>query len=567
MTDLAEDKERHETKSMWTKRSAGQKPEDIKDPKEARDSPPSVESDLHPYTSLASAKQYNKLLEQYNKLLEHSIFLQQQGNAYEERLLVVEQERNRIAQEFERVKEETRHLQEENAALRERLSSQAPEPSPTGVVNVPSPAAPKTGLPRPLTPEYFEAGMGVALNTWWGSSDRSRGSLRNLLDGIGLPAKFCVLVDVASALQVAGWSGPYSFEPSDTDGGWLWCDSDGGTALVLPADADFFSTPCTQVVLRRIVEGCEELHNKPRFREARKACLLRRESNGGYKVLQKGCVWVEGLPEPPSPRLVLVPVADAQETVPLGPSVPPQNLLAIEFFKEEFDSILSEIKAVKDAIGKERPSAASLAGLLARVNELLAESRQTQKLIARLERTVVSKPTPEELAEPTQESQNEFSGTASEGWWDKAAFVRAYLQVDSSLPYLNRLESLRGALENTLSGIVFNISHLTRGQGDSFSVHQARIEGDGSIVCEQCGRNVGAAQFFVTAQPQPDEPLRFLLPPGPLHATGFPRGYALLLSPAPDLSRSFEIESVIQPGALVEDGRVARALKWVGPAP
>ncbi len=133
----------------------------------------------------------------------------------------------------------------------------------------------------------------AVLNHWWQSGKPDRTGLEELIRRVGLPARFYALANLEGARQSAGSSGPYVFQPSDRDGGWLWCAlRPGGEAVLLPGPRAFVAESSREM-LQRIVQGCEEVRSQPRFRAASAACRAApAEKAGEYRIGSKGVVWV-----------------------------------------------------------------------------------------------------------------------------------------------------------------------------------------------------------------------------------------------------------------------------------
>ena len=183
-----------------------------------------------------------------------------------------------------RLNEEKGMLQVSMNSMEEKLKDWVPPPPPP-----PPPSVP---------PGEYSSALLAVLNRWWQGDNPERSRLREMLKQIGLPAKFYTMTGIEGVMTSVSWNGPYSFQPSDKDGGWLWCDlPTEGDAIVLPADPAFFNTEPMQKILQRVVSGCETLQSKPRFLDASSPCKVTREA-GAYRFSQKGTVRVEGQPQP-----------------------------------------------------------------------------------------------------------------------------------------------------------------------------------------------------------------------------------------------------------------------------
>ncbi len=535
---------------------------------------------VHMYNRLYDQNQ--DLQRQHHALQERYDALERQRNTFREQFRAKEQEWNRLLEESGQVDEEVKRLRDENNSFREILDilnrdvqlcrsckekvvwavAQRTSTTPTSFRRVP---APKTNAEK----------MASVLNRWWSQPDRNREGLKALIQGESLRAHFYSIEDISGSLQTAGWAGPYRFILSEKDGGWLWCESGEQGPLVFPADPDFFNTPGTRAVLQRIILGCEHVDAKPKFVEAREPCTLAREPDNtdAYKVLHKGVVRVEGHPDPgfgkearPSDSAVLESSASPSS---LSDSVSARQAgSAFDEMARKIADLIQAVRADTEATQQARRKAE-------------ADVQALKQEISALRKAVLQNPIPfpsaerEEPArlatvgEPDQtfESPQAEPQPATPSWWNARALAETWGEEDASSRYPERLYRLLAKLAEVFPQVEFRISHLARDQGDSFSVHQGRVENGGSLVCEKCEGAVGAAQFFATAQLLDNGQVLFILPPGLLQATSYPRGYALLLDPSPGPSRPFEIEAITQPGVLGTDGSVARRLTWVGPSP
>ena len=154
------------------------------------------------------------------------------------RLEVIEENDQRrlreLAAENVELRSECERLSQANRAL--KMSAGRAE----SIAPLPQPVAPPPALPAPVVsvaPGQYEEAMVAALNEWWQDADRDRKLLLELLKKLGLPARFYTMHAIEAVMQTVSWNGPYPLQPSEKDGGWLWCDlTPGGEALLLPAD-------------------------------------------------------------------------------------------------------------------------------------------------------------------------------------------------------------------------------------------------------------------------------------------------------------------------------------------
>ncbi len=171
---------------------------------------------------------------------------------------------------------------------KESLPIARPEPVPS------APAA------RTWSDEDTAAALVAVLNAWWSEVKPVRSRLTEMLNSVGLPAQFFAMSEIEGSMGTPAWNGPYAFQPSEKDGGWLWVDRPYGRAIALPADPNFFYTPATLKILDRVIYGCEDLDIKPRFKKASSVCQLARAdgSSGKYVMSERGVIWLEGRPKP-----------------------------------------------------------------------------------------------------------------------------------------------------------------------------------------------------------------------------------------------------------------------------
>ncbi len=92
----------------------------------------------------------------------------------------------------------------------------------------PPAAASAPDIPRVVVkPEQYEQALVAVLNQWW-KEESDREGLKRLVSQLGLPAEFYAMTGLETARQSVAWSGPYTFERSDRDGGWLFVKYPGG---------------------------------------------------------------------------------------------------------------------------------------------------------------------------------------------------------------------------------------------------------------------------------------------------------------------------------------------------
>jgi hypothetical protein len=409
-----------------------------------------------------------------------------------------------------------------------------------GIAALARPVAPPLALPAPVvfvTPGQYEEAMVATLNLWWQDANRDRKRLLELLKQLRLPARFYTMNAFESVLQTVSWNGPYSLQPSEKDGGWLWCDlTPEGEALLLPADSAFFNTDPMRKILQRIIMGCENVTTKPEFRSASQACLLgpSQDKEGWFRVNRKGVVWVEGQPKPQTFRGE-VRTFDSFFVTPTVRQPAPPTTVAVTSQEQPSQTVL--LKDIVSAFGKLRTE---LARIEKKVDKVSNEIEKIKPAPLPLPPRRVPRP-----AEVTIEVPPCVPLSPD-------ALKRAYA-IAASAPrsdYPARLQTLRQALKSECSDLSFEISHLSL-QAGRFATHPARIAEPNSIVCETCGRNPGERQCFLTASAGQPGSVWVLLPPSDLNKFDFPNGYVLLLDPAPP--GTFTIGSVWQPASLISN--------------
>jgi hypothetical protein len=375
------------------------------------------------------------------------------------------------------------------------------------------------------------------LNEWWQDADRDRKLLLELLKKLGLPARFYTMHAIEAVIQTVSWNGPYPLQPSEKDGGWLWCDlTPGGEALLLPADPAFFNTDPMRKILQRIVLGCENVTTKPEFRSASHACLLgpSQDKEGWFRVNRKGVVWVVGQPKPTSygsqvrtfDSFFVTPTvrqpAPATTLAVTPPDPPSQTALLKDIINASIEAAFSKLR-----------------------NELARIEKKVDKVGNEIEKIKPAPLPPQPVPRPAEATIEILPTVPLPQDGLKRAFTAAVSAAQS--PYPARLQALQQALRSVFPDLPFEISHLSL-QSGRFAMHPARIAEPNSVLCESCGRNPGERQCFLTAVAGRPDSVWVLLPPGDLNKFDFPNGYVLLLDPAPPGTST--VESVWQPALL-----------------
>ena len=454
------------------------------------------------------------------------------------RLEVIEENDQRrlreLAAENVELRSECERLSQANRAL--KMSAGRAE----SIAPLPQPVAPPPALPAPVVsvaPGQYEEAMVAALNEWWQDADRDRKLLLELLKKLGLPARFYTMHAIEAVMQTVSWNGPYPLQPSEKDGGWLWCDlTPGGEALLLPADSAFFNTDPMRKILQRIVLGCENVTTKPEFRSASHACLLgpSQDKEGWFRVNRKGVVWVVGQPKPTSygsqvrtfDSFFVTPTvrqpAPATTLAVTPPDPPSQTALLKDIINASIEAAFSKLR-----------------------NELARIEKKVDKVGNEIEKIKPAPLPPQPVPRPAEATIEILPTVPLPQDGLKRAFTAAVSAAQS--PYPARLQALQQALRSVFPDLPFEISHLSL-QSGRFAMHPARIAEPNSVLCESCGRNPGERQCFLTAVAGRPDSVWVLLPPGDLNKFDFPNGYVLLLDPAPPGTST--VESVWQPALL-----------------
>ena len=457
-------------------------------------------------------------------------------------------ESNRLIEENLRLKETISRLVTENqevrgkcAELREKnnklLALQQRVAQAEQVSREPNraPAAPTVGIN--VIPDEYEEAMVAALNKWWEDEKPERRGLLNLLAQLGVPAEFYTMKAIEAVMQGVSWNGPYSLQPSEKDGGWLFCKSGPLEAIMLPADAVFFDTEPMRKILQRIMIGCENLNSKPQFDEAFNACRLTLEGDkqGSYRVTGKGVVRIANHPKPSN--------------------------YGNPF--RSFDELATGRKSREVAGGRTAKEPIESAGDARTIEAIRA---LLQEMLVPIQKDVAG--VTQQLERIGRELQND--GRADGAAWGNAPpaeavaavvkytpvssdyLKKAYAQVSlSDSSYLKRLKSLRHALNSESPELTFEISHLLL-QSSKFAKHSVRSAGGDPLYCETCKCEPREQQCFLTASANEKGSLWVLLPPGNFDKFDYINGYSELLDLAQvaGTSGKFAIATACEPALL-----------------
>jgi hypothetical protein len=152
------------------------------------------------------------------------------------------------------------------------------------------------------TPGREEQILLAVANYWIATDGEERRSLVQMAGDLSLPVRLMQHVHLTEIFRDVAAYKDADFEPSETDGGWLWCDVSSTEALAVPADCRLFRGGRAPMLLDRTCEGTQDLTADFKFVMFFRACRLRSKGDAsGYELVSKGLVQVAGRPAPAFP--------------------------------------------------------------------------------------------------------------------------------------------------------------------------------------------------------------------------------------------------------------------------
>ena len=138
-------------------------------------------------------------------------------------------------------------------------------------------------------------------NHWIASDGEDRRSLVQMAGELGLAVRLMQHVHLTEIFRDVAAYKDADFEPSETDGGWLWFDTSATEALAVPADCRLFRGGRAPMLLDRTFEGAQDLAADFKFVTFFRVCRLRSKGDASrYELVSKGLVQVTGRPAPAS---------------------------------------------------------------------------------------------------------------------------------------------------------------------------------------------------------------------------------------------------------------------------